>query len=254
MINYVSVGHGLEKVIFLHGWKMDHTCFDGMHAALDQERFTYIFVDQRGYGLSKQQQGPYTIVQVARDLVELADALNFSSFHFVGHSMGGKVLCRLLADVPDRIQSAVGITPCPTVKIPFDEPGCKLFSRAAAHRPSRKDIFQIFTGNRLTQAWYSMVTEQSMQASTEKAFADYLDSWVNYECHEEISGCAVPVKIMPGEHDPHLTHELMKETFGKWLLNVEITELANCGHYPMYEIPLSLASACERFFHKHIGA
>ncbi len=76
MINYLSIGKGQEKVMFLHGWKMDHTCFDEMQAALDKNIFTYAFVDQRGYGLSKDQPGPYTIVQIAEDLIELADELN----------------------------------------------------------------------------------------------------------------------------------------------------------------------------------
>lgn len=251
MINYLTIGKGREKVIFLHGWKMDHSCFDGMHGALDKETFTYAFVDQRGYGLSKDQPGPYTIVQVAEDLMELADDLNWSRFHIAGHSMGGKVLCRLLADVPGRIKSAVGITPCPPVKIPFDEAGWNLFYSAAENRSNRQEIFKLSTGNRLTRAWYDMITEQSMRASNAKAFADYLESWVNYECFEDVSGCTIPVKILPGEHDPHLTCQVMNETYGKWLPNAKILELANCGHYPMYEIPLSLAAECEHFFKQH---
>lgn len=250
-MNYTSVGNGREKVIFLHGWKMDHSCFDGMHSALDKKRFTYLFVDQRGYGLSRDQKGPYTIVQIAEDLVELVDALEWSRFHIVGHSMGGKVLCRLMADVPDRIKSAVGVTPCPPVKIPFDDSGLELFSKAADHQPSRQEIFQISTGGRLTHTWYEMITEKSMQASTSESFAAYFDSWVNYECHEDVAGCTVPVKIIAGEHDPHLTYELMKETYGAWFPNAAIHKLSNCGHYPMYETPLALAAECEQFFSRY---
>lgn len=254
MIDYISVGNGPENVIFLHGWKMDHTCFEGMHPALDKERRTYIFVDQRGYGRSRDLEGPYTIAQIAEDLVELADALKWSRFHIVGHSMGGKVLCRLMADVPQRIKSAVGITPCPPVKIPFDEAGWALFSNAAKHGPSRQEIFQMSTGGRLTRAWYEMITEKSMQASIPEAFADYLDSWVNYECHEAVMGCTVPVKILPGEHDPHLTYDLMVQTFGAWFPNATISQLANCGHYPMYETPLALAAECEQFIGQYSDA
>lgn len=251
MLKYNSIGKGRETVIVLHGWKMDHSCFDGMQLSLDKEKYTYIFVDQRGYGLSKDQSGPYTIVQIAEDLIELADKLNLSRFHFAGHSMGGKVLCRLLADIPDRIKSMVGITPCPPVKIPFDDDGWKLFSNAAQDPECRKEIFRISTGNRLTSTWYETITEKSMQASTSEAFFNYLDSWVNYECHADIVGSDVPVKILPGEHDPHLTYDLMQDTFGQWLPKAEISKLSNCGHYPMYETPLSLAAECESFFSKY---
>lgn len=253
MLKYNALGNGQEKVIFLHGWKTDHTCYDGIHPALDKENFTYVFVDQRGYGHSKNQKGPYNIVQIAADLVELADELKWSSFHLVAHSMGGKVISRLIADVPDRIKSAVGITPCPPVKIPFDDEGWALFSKAAEDRSSRQEIFRISTGNRLTSTWYDMITDKSMQDSTPQAFADYLDAWVNYECAEDIQGCTVPVKIIAGEHDPHLTYDLMKDTFGNWLTSAEIIQLSNCGHYPMLETPLSLAAECESFLKKNMN-
>ncbi|MGD9212306.1 MAG: alpha/beta hydrolase, partial [Desulfobacteraceae bacterium] len=159
-------------------------------------------------------------------------------------------ICRLLADIPHRIKSAIGITPCPPVKIPFDEKGWELFSKAANDQNSRQEVFRISTSNRLTATWYAKITEESMRASAPKAFSDYLDSWVNYECYEEIKGCSVPLKIIAGEHDPHLTYDLMTGTFGQWFANAKITLLKNCGHYPMYETPLSLAAECESFLRK----
>lgn len=90
-----------------------------------------------------------------------------------------------------------------------------------------------------------------MQASYSDAFREYLDDWVNYEFFQEIKGCTIPLKIIVGENDPHLTYELMKNTFGQWFQNVDISMLSNCGHYPMYEIPLVLAMECECFLLKH---
>lgn len=254
MIGYTSIGSGLEKVIVLHGWKMDHSCFDGLHSSLHADDFTYVFADQRGYGLSINQPGPYDIVQTTSDIVALADELQWTRFHFIGHSMAGKVLCRLLADVPDRIKSAIGITPCPPVKIPFDDEGWQLFSSAAENEANRQEIFRLSTGDRLSSAWYESITKQSLQASTPAAFADYLDAWVSYQCFEDIIGCVVPVKILPGEFDPHLTAAIMQETYGQWLKHVEIEQLGNCGHYPMYEIPLRLAAACEEFIRRNSSA
>lgn len=247
MINHTSIGNGEEKVIFIHGWMLDHTCFGTLHPALDKKACTYMFIDQRGYGISRNQNGPYTIVQIAEDVMALADQFKWDRFHIVGHSMGGKVISRLMADIPQRIKSAVGITPCPPVEIPLDEQAWTLFSKAATDLSGRQEIFRMDTGNRLTNVWYEYIAEKSMQASTSKAFSDYLDSWVNYEFFEDIRGCTVPTKILAGENDPFLTADLMQNTFGKWLPNVEITKMANCGHYPMYEIPLALAAECENF-------
>lgn len=251
MLDYISIGSGEEKVIFIHGWMMDHTCFDALHPALDEKACTYIYIDQRGYGLSRDQDGPYTIVQTAEDVVVLANQLKWDRFHIVGHSMAGKVISRLMADIPDRIKSAVGITPCPPVKIPLDDQVMGLFSSAATDLASRQEIFRFDTGNRLTDAWYAAIAEASMQASTTEAFVDYLDTWANYAFFESVKGCRVPLKIMSGEHDVNLTYELMQDTFGQWFTDVEIVKLSNCGHYPMYETPLCLASECEKFIKSH---
>lgn len=253
MLNYVSLGGGEEKVIFIHGWMMDHTCFEALHPALDPNECTYIFIDQRGYGLSRDQGGPYTIVQIAEDVMVLADHLLWDRFHIVGHSMAGKVISRLMADIPDRIKSAVGITPCPPVKIPLDDQAMALFSNSKTDLASRQEIFRFDTGNRLTGTWYETIAELSMRASTSEAYAAYLDSWANYEFFEDVQGCTIPLKIMPGEHDPHLPYETMKDTFGQWFSNVEISKLSSCGHYPMYEIPLCLAAECEKFIKSHKG-
>jgi pimeloyl-ACP methyl ester carboxylesterase len=251
MLNYQTLGNGDEKVMVIHGWMMDHTCFDALHPALDQNLFTYLFVDQRGYGLSKDQDGPYTIVQIAEDMTALANQLKWDKFHIIGHSMGGKVISRLVADIPQRIKSSVGITPCPPVKIPFDDQGWALFTKAATDPASRQEIFKIDTGGRLTPTWYETITFQSMQAARSKAVSDYLSSWVNYEFVEDVKGCSVPLKIMPAEHDPFLTPDVMQNTYAQWFHNVEIVKLAHCGHYPMYEIPLLLAAECEDFIKQH---
>ena len=45
--------------------------------------------DTRGHGASDSPPGEYSIEQLGRDVVDLADALNISSFAFCGLSMGG---------------------------------------------------------------------------------------------------------------------------------------------------------------------
>ena len=251
MLNYFTLGNGNEKVMVIHGWMMDHSCFDALHPALDQNTFTYLFVDQQGYGLSKAQDGPYTVIQIAKDLMMLADQLKWDKFHIIGHSMGGKVISRLMADIPRRIKSAIGITPCPPAKIPFDDQGWALFTKAAVDPVSRQDIFKMDTGGRLTSTWYENITARSMQVARPKAVSDYLVSWVNYEFTEDVKGCSVPLKIMAAEHDPFLTPAVMHNTYGQWFESVEILTLAHCGHYPMYEIPLILAAECENFIKQH---
>ena len=253
MLGYAQLGSGEEKVMVVHGWKTDHTCFDAMLSSLDQKRYTYIFVDMRGYGKSIHMEGPFTVEQVAADMVALSKQLGWDKYHIIGHSMGGKVIQRIMADCPDKIKSAIGITPCPACSLPFDEQAWKLFSGADVNSENRLQVFRHSTGNRLTDTWYEAITAMSFKMSTPEAFRQYLDSWVHYDLVEDVKGSTIPIKVIAGEHDPDLNLDVMQNTYNTWLPNAQITELPNCGHYPMLETPLSLAAACESFLDRHTG-
>jgi len=63
--------------------------------------------DTRGHGGSEVPPGPYTLAQMAEDVVELLDALGMARTHFVGMSMGGLVAMQLALSHPSRVQSLV---------------------------------------------------------------------------------------------------------------------------------------------------
>ena len=165
-IGFKTIGQGDEKVFVTHGWKIDHTSFSPLFHALDQQTFTYVFIDQRGYGLSREMKGPYTVDQVASDIISLSNRLEFEKYHVIGHSMGGKVIQRIMADAPDRVKSAIGITPVPASPIPFNDEELELFSSADNDRLKRLQIFRFSTANRYTASWYEYVTSISMASCT----------------------------------------------------------------------------------------
>lgn len=62
--------------------------------------------DQRGHGETSNIK-PYTLEQLAADLLGFLDALEIPSCHVLGHSMGGMVVLRALLDAPERFQSLI---------------------------------------------------------------------------------------------------------------------------------------------------
>ncbi len=107
------------------------------------------------------------------------------------------------------------------------------------------------TGDRLTDTWYENVNVQSIEASRPEAFRSYLDSWVNYDLVEDIMGCKIPIRVIVGEYDADFTDDVMQATYGEWFTKSKIVKLSNCGHYPMFETPLSLAAEWESFLNQH---
>ena len=249
-IGHRVVGHGPLNVLALHGWFGDETCFDPMRDGLSLDEFTYAFMACRGYGLSRQQRGEYSMKEIATDAIELADALEWESFSLIGHSMGGMAVQRVLADAPKRVEKLVAVTPVPASGVPFDAESWKLFEGAARSLDNRRGIIDFSTGGRLSKAWIDRIARYSAETSAVEAFAVYLQAWAKTDFHREIAGKPLPVKVIVGAYDQALTEEVMKATFLAWYPNAELEVMANAGHYPMNETPVALATSIEAFLRR----
>jgi 3-oxoadipate enol-lactonase/4-carboxymuconolactone decarboxylase len=67
------------------------------------QHFQVLRYDTRGHGASDAPAGEYTIEQLGRDVLGLADALHIGKFAFCGLSMGGAIGQWLAINSPDRI-------------------------------------------------------------------------------------------------------------------------------------------------------
>lgn len=242
-----GTGQGEHPVIGLHGWFGSGSAWRPLFPHLDGTRFRYVFPDYRGYGARIDESGSYTLEEAAGDVLALADELGFERFSLVGHSMGGAVMQRVLADAPGRVRALVGVSPVPASGVPFDEQGWALFSGAAEEAGNRRAIIDFTTGNRLTSVWLDAVVRHSLENSDRQAFGDYLTAWAKTDFHSEIAGSTVPVKVIVGEHDPALGEPAMRDTFQQWYPACEIEVLGNAGHYAIDETPIALATGIENF-------
>jgi aminoacrylate hydrolase len=78
-----------------------------MNALLDAG-YRVITYDQSGTGRSQQLLSePYSIQQMALNVVEILDASNTASCHMVGHALGGLVALQLALYAPARLNSLV---------------------------------------------------------------------------------------------------------------------------------------------------
>jgi 3-oxoadipate enol-lactonase len=65
--------------------------------------FRVLRSDTRGHGQSSVTPGPYSIEQLAKDVLVLADALKLEKFNFCGLSMGGMIGMWLALNAPQRL-------------------------------------------------------------------------------------------------------------------------------------------------------
>src|SRR6478672_4666435 len=60
-IAHKQIGSGKEKILVMHNWMGDSTSYDSMRPYLNTDEYTYVFVDLRGYGRSKEMRGAYSV-------------------------------------------------------------------------------------------------------------------------------------------------------------------------------------------------
>ncbi len=244
----VTIGSGDHHVLAVHGWFGSARGWGSLPDYLDGSRFTYAFMDLRGYGDRQGDGGEFTMAEAAADALALADELGWDRFSLVGHSMGGKAIHQVLLQAPDRVRKLVAVNPVPATSVPMDEQSWALFSGAAAHAGNRAAIIDITTGNRLTKIFIDHVVQHSLDHSSVAAFGAYLQSWAKDDFSSSLKPDRdTPVKVIVGETDPALSAEVMEQTWLVFFPEAELTVLANAGHYPMFETPVALATSIEEF-------
>lgn len=68
-----------------------------------EEHFRVIRYDTRGHGASPVPDGPYSIDDVADDLIAVLDRFDLERAHLVGLSLGGMTMMRVAARNPERV-------------------------------------------------------------------------------------------------------------------------------------------------------
>jgi pimeloyl-ACP methyl ester carboxylesterase len=246
-LGFATVGNGPVKTIVLHGWFGDHTAWEAALPLLDVTSFTYVFVDYRGYGLSRELEGDHTIAEIGTDVLALAADLGWDRFALVGHSMGGKVAQWIAINAPDRVTAVVGVTPVPASGLTMPEEVTAMFSRAGGDDEAALAVINDSLGRRLTPALARSILTLQRGTSDRNAFDNYFTAFSTTDFSDQAHRLRAPVLILAGEHDGGISTEFVHATYPALYPHVEIDILPNSGHYPMLETPGWLVTRIEEF-------
>src|SRR5512145_1457173 len=93
-------------VVMLHGWPESSYCWEGVAAFLNPN-LRVIAPDLRGLGESERTLDnvpAYQKEELAKDVVEVINALKIDSFFLAGHDWGGIVAQEVALLIPDRVK------------------------------------------------------------------------------------------------------------------------------------------------------
>jgi 3-oxoadipate enol-lactonase len=93
-------------LLLIHGLMVSGALYEPVLPALGTHH-RLIVPDLRGHGRSGALPGPYSVEQLARDLVQLLDELHVNAADVLGYSQGGAVAQQLARDYPRRVRGLV---------------------------------------------------------------------------------------------------------------------------------------------------
>jgi pimeloyl-ACP methyl ester carboxylesterase len=246
LAGHVRHGNGPIRVLVLHDWLGDHGNYEALMPCLDGQAFSYVFMDARGYGLSRDMEGEYSVQELARDGFALADHLGWARFHVMGHSMTGMVTQRMAADAPARILGAVAVCPVSAAGNRLDPQALAFFASTAQDDAALRRLFQFVTPG-LSRAWIDAKLRRNREAVAPHCRARYLDMLVTADFADQVQGLQTPFLVVIGDRDPGLDAAAMERSFLAWHPNARLQVMPHCGHYPMQECPPFFAAVIEEF-------
>ena len=110
-LSYKLEGEGPETIVLINGLADDLETWAYQVPDFLAAGYRVLRFDNRGIGASSKPAGPYTSRMLADDAKALVEALNLSSFHLMGVSMGGMIAQEYALSYPaDLLSVTFGCT------------------------------------------------------------------------------------------------------------------------------------------------
>jgi 3-oxoadipate enol-lactonase len=200
---------GAEKaptLVFSNSLGTDLAMWDPQVAALNRG-YRIVRYDTRGHGQSPETPGPYTIDQLADDVMALLDHLKLDGVYFCGLSMGGMTAMSLALRKPQRLYKIVLCSTAPKI-------GTSETWNTRIDIVRQGGMAAVVDG--VLQRWYTSEfrssAPQAIESTRQTLLKTSVEGYVaccaavrDADMRETIAGIRVPTLIIAGTHDPVTT-------------------------------------------------
>lgn len=211
--------------------------WDAQLAALE-DRFRVIRYNTRGHGDSPVPAGPYSIDDLADDVIALLDRYGVQRAHLVGLSLGGMTMMRVAARNPERLEKLVLL--CTAAQLP---PASAWLERAATVRAGGSGA----VADAVVQRWFTpdylaahpdvRAEHVAMIAGTPaEGYAGCCEAIAALNLRGELSAITAPALAIAGADDPATPPAMLEEIAGA-IPGAELLVVPNSAHLANAEQP-----------------
>ena len=202
-IHYDLVGPANAPVLVLsNSLGTNFTMWDPQMPVLHKQ-FRVLRYDTRGHGQSSVTPDPYSIEQLARDVLALLDELRLDRVHFCGLSMGGQTGMWLALNAPARLHKLILCNTAAKIGTPeiwgtrieaVRKGGMKSISTAVMER-------WFSASNRASSPGVVAATKLMLEGANPDGYIANCAAVRDFDVRESIAAIRVPALVIAGTHD-----------------------------------------------------
>jgi len=224
------------------------------------DRYRLTALDNRGAGRTAMPDGPVTAAVMADDAAAVLRALDISSAHVAGFSMGSAVAQELALRHPDLVQSLV-------LQSTYARPEALFRAQLAFWRwlpevaPSEREFFQafftwVYTPRAHAEGTVNEIVEEAIafpHQQPPEGFQAQVDACASHDAADRLTEIAVPTLVLAGEFDIILPPRCSRAV-AEAIPGARFEGMPEQAHQPFQEIPDQWNARVDAFWSEVAGA
>ena len=254
-LHFEEIGSG-PPVIFLHGIGGNRTNWATQQLAMS-DVCTTIAWDARGYGKSDDYEGPLNFHDFSQDLTRLLNFRNINKAHFVGLSMGARILMDFYPQNKERV-ATLTLCDCffsykkalsPEKQREFIDLRQKPLREGKSPADLAPTLIKSLVGPNCSDEAQDKLYQSLVDIHVE-SYLKTIEASITFSAEGNLSKFLVPVQLIFGEHDK-LTPPSIGETMLSQFPNAHLNIVSDSGHLTNIEQPESFNKIIRNFITQH---
>lgn len=229
-LEYEERGQG-DALVLLHGLGSSAHDWDFQMPALARE-YRVIAPSLRGFGASDKPDGPYTVMQYARDVIALLNELGIERAHVLGFSLGGAVAFQLAVQFEHRLKSLIVVNSQPSFELDHWRKYLMTLMRIGMANIMGMERMTRFLAKRMFPAPAQKELREQMlrryRTNDKTAYLAALRALAGWSVEDLIDKVKLPTLVLAGEYD--ITPVDEKRAFAQKMPNAAVKVVADSRH------------------------